>query len=62
MKAKLLSFIFKNFSESGLFKGLRAKKIKKSVSLVTRLTGCGPNVSNSVQPHSVARAAAKPSE
>jgi hypothetical protein len=26
MKAKLLSFIFKNFSESGLFKGLRAKK------------------------------------
>jgi hypothetical protein len=29
MKAKLLSFVFICFSESGLFKGLRAKKIKK---------------------------------
>jgi hypothetical protein len=28
MKAKLLSFAFMSFSESGLFKGLRAKKIK----------------------------------
>ena len=31
MKAKLLSFVFINFSESGLFKGLRAKKIKNPI-------------------------------
>jgi hypothetical protein len=30
MKAKRLSFSFIYFSESGLFKGLRAKKIKNS--------------------------------
>jgi len=29
MKGKKLSFPFNNFSESGLFNGLRAKKIKK---------------------------------
>ena len=29
MKAILLSFVFMNFSESSLFKGLQAKKIKK---------------------------------
>jgi hypothetical protein len=39
MKAKLLSFIFINFSESGLFKMLRPKKIKKSsaVQLASRV-------------------------
>jgi hypothetical protein len=31
MKAKLLSFIFIYFSESGLFNGLRPIQIKKSV-------------------------------
>jgi hypothetical protein len=29
MKAKLLSFVFMSFSESGLFKGLRMKKVNK---------------------------------
>jgi hypothetical protein len=37
MKAKLLTFPFISFSESGLFKGLRAIQIKKSGSLSTRL-------------------------
>jgi hypothetical protein len=41
MKTKLLSFAFINFSESGLFKGLRRKKIKKSGAIPTRLSGCG---------------------
>jgi hypothetical protein len=40
MKAKWLSFVFICFSESGLFKGLRAKKIKKSRRFLTRVTGC----------------------
>ena len=40
MKAKLLSFVFICFSESGLFKGLRAKKIKKFGRRSTRLPGC----------------------
>jgi hypothetical protein len=41
MKAKGLSFSFISFFESGLFKELRAKKIKKSGSLSTRVSGCG---------------------
>src|ERR1700677_3586483 len=40
MKAKLLSFVFICFSESGLFKGLRAKKVKKFGPRLTRLPGC----------------------
>jgi hypothetical protein len=44
MKAKLLSFVFNNFSESGLFKGLRAKKQKKSLRPSTRVPGCVPTV------------------
>jgi hypothetical protein len=42
MKAKLLSFVFIYFSESSLFKGLQAKKIKKFLAALTRLPGCGP--------------------
>jgi hypothetical protein len=37
----LLSFVFIYFSESGLFKGLWAKKIKKIPVLPTRGSGCG---------------------
>jgi Holliday junction resolvasome RuvABC DNA-binding subunit len=49
MKAKLLSFVFRNFSESSLFKGLQPKKIKKFLACVTRVKGCGPNMSNSTR-------------
>jgi hypothetical protein len=41
MKARLLSFVFIYFSESGLFKGLRAKKIKKIRLRPARAAGCG---------------------
>jgi hypothetical protein len=41
MKRKRLSFPFISFSESALFKGLRAIKIKKSGSLSIRVSGCG---------------------
>jgi hypothetical protein len=37
MKEKLLSFAFIFFSESGLFKGLRAEKILKAGAVSTRL-------------------------
>jgi hypothetical protein len=40
MKGKRLSFIFISFSESGLFNGLRAKKIKNFGHLLTRVPGC----------------------
>jgi hypothetical protein len=40
MKAKWLSFVFIYFSESGLFNGLRAKKLKKFRSRLTRVSGC----------------------
>src|ERR1700679_3550694 len=44
MKAKLLSFPFISFSESGLFKGLGRIQIKKSGPLSTRLSGCAPTL------------------
>jgi hypothetical protein len=40
MKAKLLAFAFFYFCKSRFFKGLRAKKIKKSDPLSTRARGC----------------------
>jgi hypothetical protein len=40
MKANLLSFVFNNFCESGLFKGLRRKKIKQFLAGSTRFRGC----------------------
>jgi hypothetical protein len=40
MKAKLVSFAFIYFPESGLFKGLRAKKIKNFFSVLVRVLGC----------------------
>jgi hypothetical protein len=40
MKGKGLSFPFKNFSESGLFNGLQAKKIKNFDCLSARVAGC----------------------
>jgi hypothetical protein len=52
MKEKFLSFPFINFSESGLFKGLQAKKIKKFLARRTRVPGCAPNMSNSARLHS----------
>jgi hypothetical protein len=36
-----LSFPFNNFSESGLFKGLRPKKIEKFPSPAASRSGCG---------------------
>jgi hypothetical protein len=39
IKANLLSFVFFYFLESGLFKGLRPKKIKNSLSLPTSRVG-----------------------
>jgi hypothetical protein len=51
MKAKLLSFVFISFSESSLFKGLQAKKIKKFPFVLTRVVGCGQTKSNSRQLH-----------
>lgn len=59
MKAKLLSFVFNNFSESGLFNGLRAKN-KKFRSLPARVPGCDPNTSNSVHLHPDARLSPSP--
>jgi hypothetical protein len=47
MKAKLLSFTFICFSESGLFNELRPKKIKKSTAALISRLGCGSGVSNS---------------
>jgi hypothetical protein len=49
MKAKLLSFVFIYFSESGLFKGLRPKKIKKFVfvRLAQQVVADPPHVSAS---------------
>jgi hypothetical protein len=52
MKAKVLSFVFNNFSESGLFNGLRAKKIKQFLAGLTRVSSCNPNMSNSTPLHS----------
>jgi hypothetical protein len=40
MKEKKLSFAFISFGESGLFNGLRAKKIKNSARVLTRVMGC----------------------
>jgi hypothetical protein len=40
MKASVLSFVFKNFSELGLFKGLRLIQIKKTPFFQTRVPGC----------------------
>jgi hypothetical protein len=40
MKGKFLSSVFKSFSKSRLFNGLRAKKIKKIRSRLTRVSGC----------------------
>src|ERR1700752_2608020 len=51
MKGKRLSFVFINFFESSLFRGLQAKKIKKFLSLSTRVSRCDPNASNSVWLH-----------
>jgi hypothetical protein len=42
-EAKLLPFALVYFSESGLFKGLRAKKYKK---IPARVSGCVQNVSD----------------
>jgi hypothetical protein len=42
MQGNLLSFLFINFSESGLFSSLRAKKIKTRLRRPARATGCGP--------------------
>jgi hypothetical protein len=38
MKGNLLSFTFNNFSESGLFNRLKAKKIKNRLSFSRRLS------------------------
>jgi hypothetical protein len=43
----LLPFISFYFSESGLFKGLRPKEIKKFSPVAARPAGCGWSVSNS---------------
>jgi hypothetical protein len=40
MKAKMLSFAFIYFCESGLFNELRAKKRKNSARVLTRVMGC----------------------
>jgi hypothetical protein len=47
MKAKWLSLAFFYFLESGLFKWLQAKKIKKSLFVLIRALGCAQLVSNS---------------
>jgi len=39
MKAKVLSFLFIPFSESSLFNGLLAKKIKKLIPLLSSRIG-----------------------
>jgi hypothetical protein len=57
MKAKMLSFIFIYFSESGLFKGLRPKKLKNSPVHKSR-AGLWPNQS---QPVLLARGFSSPS-
>jgi hypothetical protein len=41
MKANMLLSVFIYFSESGLFKRLRRKKIKKTFPFLARATGCG---------------------
>jgi hypothetical protein len=41
MKAKLLSFVFMSFSESGLFNGLRPIQIKNFPFVSARVPGCG---------------------
>jgi hypothetical protein len=41
MQGNLLSFLFIYFSESGLFNGLRVKKIKTRLRRPARAVGCG---------------------
>jgi hypothetical protein len=54
-ESKIAFIYFQKFFRIWTFQRVAGEKNKKIVSLVTRLTGCGPNVSNRVQPHSVAR-------
>jgi hypothetical protein len=47
MKENESKMAFICFFESGLFKELRAKKIKKTGSLSTRVSGCGESAHTS---------------